>query len=156
MLKYDKDNKWVLDRCVSNLHHRHVSQCYRGDFLSTLFPPVDIFPVLTHAAFSEFTGSSVSVRRCYRWISRCWFHTCSSPLSRSRQHIFPLEPQSRGWSVRFGVPRRRGRILIWNTISQFSLSEQQQLQKGCREAAPSTYFDSNLLENFFVFPIWFV
>lgn len=82
--------------------------------------------------------------------------SCSSPLSRSRQHVFPLEPRSRGWSVWFGVPRRRGRILIWNTISQFSLSEQQQLQKGCREAAPSTYFHSNLLENFFVFPIWFV
>lgn len=134
------DDKWSLDRCVSNLTW-HVSRRYRGDFLSISF--------LRWIRCVSQTALQVDFLPL---VSR----SCSSPLSRSRQHVFPVEPRSCGWSVWFGVPRRRGRILIWNTISQFSLSEQQQLQKGCREAAPSTYFHSNLLENFFVFPIWFV
>lgn len=45
-------------------------------------------------------------------------------------------------------PADVGVFLIWNTISQFSLPEQQKLQTGCRDAA---YFHSELLKNFFCF-----
>lgn len=149
MLKYDKHDKWSLDRCVSNLHHWHVSQCYRGDFLTILF---------------------------LRWIfSRCWlaqpFLSSLGPVCqsdgatggflaarftrvhrRSRQHIFPLEPPSRGWSVWFGVPRRCGRILIWNTISQFSQQSNNNFRKAAGKLLRALIFTVIYLRTFLFFP----